>query len=138
KFDKDNAELVVEGKYDTETKFVQFDDVVFCPFCLHKDKLTKFRKRVRKGYHKSLGKCPECKQGMQLVSLTTPMNPTQFAEWVYDYPYNYFWRKCSFKKFNSRLHSLGWSYQFWGMYKKLKGVPVSDAYDQYIKDIHDH
>jgi len=109
---------------------------VLCPFCLHKAKLVKFMRSTKAGYHRTLGTCPSCQKGMQIKSLVAKWTPTEFAKWVFEYPSGAFWKKCTFKKFNKRLHSLGWSYEFWGAYKKLKPkVTEGSDYNQYLADM---
>jgi len=96
---------------------------VICPFCLYRDKLIKFRFTVKSGYHRSLGKCPECKQHSQLRTLISipNMNPKQFASWVFEYGAEY-WKKCIFDTFKIRLYcDRDFCTRFWEEYKKLKG-----------------
>ncbi len=122
---------------DNKPKWVnKFVGDVLCPFCLHKDKIVKFLKATKAGYHKSLGKCPSCQQGMQLKSVASKWTPTEFAKWVFNYPAGYFWRKCKFKKWNKRLYSLGWSFEFWGAYRALKPKDTPEStYAQYLVDM---
>ena len=86
-------------------------------------KLQRFLYSVKKGFHKSLGKCPECKQLATFETLLTIPNfsPQQFAEWIFDYGKE-FWKKCIFEKFRNRLYlDKDYAKIFWERYKELKG-----------------
>ena len=61
---------------------------------------------------------------------------TEFARWVFNYPAGYFWHKCKFHKWNKRLYSLGWSFEFWGAYRALKPKVTQEGdYAQYLVDM---
>lgn len=145
KFDKHQQRLKVDVKSGRDLVFPPLPEGfqkwlgdVLCPFCLHKDIPIKFGITTKKGYHRRLGKCRECGNQMLLSSLTTPMTPSQFAEWVWEYPHGQFWRKCAYDKFSSRLSRLGWSFEFWGKYfalKKGKKQIVYDEYTQYLESV---
>jgi len=99
------------------------EQLVICPFCLYQAKLRYFLLSVKKGFHKSLGICPECEQRALFETLLTIPNfsPKQFAEWVYNYGRE-FWKKCIFKKFRNRLYlDKEYAQIFWFEYKRLKG-----------------
>jgi len=103
-----------------------------CPFCLHQDKMGKFLQSTKKGFHKSLGKCPECGQVMMLKTLTTKMSPEEFAEWCYEYSGSGYWKKVIFSKFRDRLFKLGIAKRFWARYKVLKAGDDTESYDDFI------
>lgn len=99
------------------------EQIVMCPFCLHKSKLLNFLFSIKKGFHKGLGKCPECKQKARFETLLTIPNFTakEFADFIFDYG-KYFWAKCRFEKFRNRLYGdKGYAKLFWEEYKRLKG-----------------
>jgi len=118
-------------KMQTKTQTYEVASIVACPFCLHIGKIGSFLISTKKGYHKSLGKCPECKNQMQLRSLTAEWTPEQYAEWCYDYAKSGFWQKTPFKKWSDRLYKIGWSYRFWQKYKQLKGESAKDKTESY-------
>jgi len=97
---------------------INYNQNVFCPFCLHKDFLRKFI------INKRLGKCPECENGMWIETLLRMLKwkPKDYAEFVYGYPYAHFWSKCSYKfeTWKQRLYNLNMSNEFWDIYKTLK------------------
>jgi len=102
---------------------LNIEQTVICPFCLHKGKLLKFLVSVKRGFHRRLGECPECKHKAWFETLLTIPNFTakQFAEWVFDYGRE-FWSKCSFEKFRNRLYyDKDYTRIFWGRYRELKG-----------------
>ena len=133
KIKEDKAQVTLDGKKLVEpTPAPDPEGEVLCPFCLHEGPLGAFLISTKKGFHKGLGKCPECQNMMQLRTLTAKWTPSQFAEWVYDYRLSGFWQKCKFKTFNDRLYRLGWSYEFWDRYKQLKGENQTEAYEDYI------
>jgi len=107
--------------------------VYWCPFCLHKDKIEAYLISTKKGYHKGLGLCPECKNKMQLKTLTSKMTPEQFAEFAYGYRADGYWQKMPFTKFNERLKQIGWAQRFWNKYRQLKGEDTTESYEQYIE-----
>lgn len=99
------------------------EQTVICPFCLHKGKLLNFLVSVKRGFHKRLGECSECKRKATFETLLTIPNFTakQFAEWIFDYGKE-FWAKCSFEKFRNRLYkNKDYAKIFWNRYHELKG-----------------
>jgi len=97
---------------------INYRQNVFCPFCLHKDSLGRFKLNRR------LGKCPECRNQMLMITLTRMLKwtPEEYARFVFEYPYAKFWSKCSdnFETWKQRLYHLNMSYEFWETYKYLK------------------
>jgi len=97
---------------------INYRQNVFCPFCLYKDSLGRFKLNRR------LGKCPECNNKMLMITLTRMLkwNPEEYARFVFEYPYALFWSKCSdnFETWKQRLYYLNMSYEFWETYKYLK------------------
>jgi len=102
-------------------EFATIDYPVMCPFCLHIGKINEFLINTTHGYHRGLGKCPECKNGMRLSTLTVEWTPEQYAEFAYPYSTDGFWQKVPFEKWKERLHKIGWAHRFWTRYKQLKG-----------------
>jgi len=104
-----------------------------CPFCLHKDKIEKFLISTKKGYHKGLGKCPECGNQMKLKTLTEKMTPEQYADFVYPYRVDGFWQRCPYETWKQRMRQLGWAYRFWQRYKELSGEESNESYAAYLE-----
>lgn len=120
---------IVQARLDGKnTNKIFTEQIVLCPFCLHREKLRGFLNYVRKGEYAKRGKCRECKSVMLVESLVyiSNMTPKLFAKWVYDYPYPLFFAKVSESKtfdiFCDRLKRMGISYEFWEQYKELKGA----------------
>lgn len=103
-----------------------------CPFCLHSDTVDKFLISTKQGYHKGLGKCPECSNQMQLKTLFAKMTPEEFAEFAFGYASDGYWNKVPFSKFNRRLQQIGWLDRFWTRYKELKGDSPAEKYQDYL------
>lgn len=97
---------------------------VFCPFCLYQDEMNKFFIITEKQkIHKSLGKCPECKNEMMLLTLMNMNEYTmqEYAKFVFNYRLTGFWKKCPFDKWKERLKNFADFQDFWDEYKRLKG-----------------
>jgi len=103
-----------------------------CPFCLHAGTIGSFLIQLKKGFSSSRGRCPECDNGFMLESLTKRMTPEQFAQWVYEYPFYYYWKKCAWLLFNQRLKKIGWSYRFWKAYKACKEEDRGESYEEHM------
>jgi len=109
---------------------LNIEQLVICPFCLYQAKLQKFLFSVKKGFHRSLGLCPECKQKARFETLLAIPNfsPKEFAEWIFDYGKE-FWGKCIFEKFKNRLFlDKDYAKIFWEEYKRLKGDYYEEEY----------
>jgi len=135
KKDNHQAKFTASGsltqKIITKAEITTITEPVSCPFCLHIGKIGEFLISTKKGFHRGLGKCPECKNQMQLRSLTAEWTPEQYAEWCYSYSLSGFWQKVPFKKWSQRLRDIGWSYAFWAKYKQLKGESAEDRTESY-------
>jgi len=124
----------IQVKQETKTEITQIHTgEYYCPFCLHVGKIEQYLISTKKGYHKGLGLCPECKNQMQFKSLTAAWTPEQFAEWAYSYSASGYWQKVPFSKFNERLRQIGWLERFWARYKQLKGSDETESYTEYIE-----
>lgn len=53
---------------------------------------------------------------MQTLIDITEMSNKDFAQWIIDYPFYEYWKKCKFNSFSFRIKDKG----FWDMYKLLK------------------
>jgi transcription elongation factor Elf1 len=123
----------IAEKQDQKTTIVQaHSGKYYCPFCFHKDDIGIYLISTKKGFHKSLGKCPECGNEMQIKTLTADMSIEQYAEFVFGYSKSGFWQKINFKKFNERLKAIGWSERFWLKYKQLKGDDTNETYEEML------
>ena len=96
-WDKHQAKFTPSGsltqKIISKAEITTITEPVSCPFCLHFGKIGEFLISTKKGYHKGLGLCPECKNQMQLRSLTAEWTPEQYAEWCFNYRLSGFWQK---------------------------------------------
>jgi len=112
------------------TASLNVDILVMCPFCLYTAKLTAFVISTKKGFDHARGKCPECKNGMLLKSLTAVWTPEQYAEWVAEYSRFGFWQKIPYQTWRGRLEAIGWAMRFWVKYKEIKPMSSSDEYTE--------
>lgn len=110
---------------------------VFCPFCCHTEKLTKFLTiETKKGKSNYKAECPECNTTLLTKTLLENNKKTwsEFAKWCYEYSASGFWQKVKWEKFRVRINPI-----FWEEYKKIKGYynenqDSNQLYDQYIQD----
>lgn len=113
-------------KYAKKIQDSDFNTIALCPFCLTSNELGKYR--LEKGFHV----CPKCSSRMILKTLLELNNLEKFVEFVFNYRFSGFWDKICldieqitkdtrFNEWNSRLYSLGLSFDFWERYKALKG-----------------
>lgn len=114
-------------------KVTAHSKTAMCPFCFHAESLDKFAVSTKKGFHRSLGCCPACNKQSQLRNLTAAWTPEGFAEWVYDYRADGFWRKVTWPWFKAGLKRLGWTDRFWTKYKTLRGTSSEEdeKYEDY-------
>jgi len=118
---------------------------VLCPFCLSYNQINKFLimntgKSTKNTINKLLGKCPNCQNSLQLITLDSlsSMSVHDFAFWVYEYRLNGFWSKVVrghikgsseaekyFKEWSKKANLLSDSVHdkmnFWDWYKIFKG-----------------
>jgi len=114
-----------------QTTTITVDDVVYCPYCLHKDSITRFYTKTKHGVSEKLFKCPECEQGMRKETLTKKMTPEEYAVWMYD---TKTWDRVRFGVWKERLKEYGISWRFWDAYKKHKGeMKETESYEDYIE-----
>ncbi len=120
KFDKKST-MVAPAKPVVETFTAKnCNELVMCPFCLHQAFLSSFFISNKKGISQGKAECPECHNTMLMKSLWQDMSPTQYAQWVFNYKSMGFWQKCPFAKWKDRLYAIGWGFEFWIEYKRLK------------------
>lgn len=115
-----------------EVKDLIKNNRLLCPFCLEIFHLSDFI------YINSLYKCKNCNNRItgktleivfKLLCCEKP-DIEGFAKWVYGYRLNGFFQKINFEKWNKNLHFLGFSYEFWDYYKKLKGENKKEYEDE--------
>ena len=107
---------------------------VDCPYCLLRTSLDRFAKYTRgtKKYpeklSRSMMRCPECGEGMQLKTLmkVTNMSVEDFAYWFWDNVFCYgMMQRVKGDSFFSRIKL--WAYDdrnvFWAIYKQYKNSP---------------
>jgi len=112
------------AKVETTYKTRQF----LCPYCLYLATITKFLIKLKHGnYSEKRFHCPDCGQIMNKDTLVREMSIEEYAEWILDAGA---WERISFKKFKTRLRSMGISWKFWGHYKKYK----AEKTEQYLDD----
>jgi transcription elongation factor Elf1 len=133
KLDFTQPNLVEYKKPITVSVVEMYTGEYSCPFCLHSDKIGNFLISTKKGYHKGLGKCPECGNQMQIKSLTSDWTPEQYAEFMYEYSGQGGWQKVKFQVWSYRLNKIGWSQRFWNRYRELKGEAKTESYTDYIQ-----
>lgn len=104
-----------------------------CAYCLHIDKLQRFLISTRKGYHRGLAQCPECKNKMRMSTLVATWTPEEYAEYVIGAMLSGFFQKIPYRKWSERLYKLGWSARFWRRYKQLKGEEEGETYREYLE-----
>jgi len=109
--------------------------IVSCPFCLYTAKTTAFLVQTKKGYSYALAKCPDCKNGMRMESLTSNWTPEQYAEWCYEYAASGFWQKVPFNKWKERLNKIGIAGKFWARYKELKHEGEEESIEEYYERV---
>jgi len=105
---------------------VNFNEKVWCPFCLYEAKLSRFLVVGKHGYQQGTAHCPECNNTMRMASLWNDWDAKKYAEWAFDYRLSGFWQKCPFAKWKERLFKIGWAHEFWTRYKALKGEAETD------------
>ena len=123
--------IVMRGHQKTKVEIIR-TGTYSCPFCLYQGKINKFLISTKKGFHKGLGQCPECKNKMRFRTLTADWTPEDFAEWCYGYSADGYWQKVPFSKFSDRLYKIGWSKRFWERYKQLKGEGGQESYEDML------
>jgi hypothetical protein len=111
-----------------EARALDFNKKVNCPICLSWSLLTKFVVSTERGYDKDSGKCPECKNEVQLKNLfhLNQMKPEEYAKFIVDYPAWQFWKKCPREAWKKHLAIMGWAQTFWSEYRKLKPKLTDD------------
>jgi len=131
-----NGTVILQSKSKKSSAVIVTDTTqqVMCPFCLYQNKLVKFLVSTKKGISQSRARCPECKGGMMMQTLTADMTPEQYAEFAYGYSKSGFWDKVPFTKWKERLAQIGWSTQFWNKYMQLKGENQDmETYEAFIQ-----
>jgi hypothetical protein len=97
------------------------NQIATCPFCLHQSESSRFIISLKSGFHKKLGKCPECGNLALWLTLHRRWKVKDFALWVYHYSCEGFWQKCRWKQFNGRLRLIGQFDNFWNAYRQFRG-----------------
>jgi hypothetical protein len=97
---------------------------VTCPFCLGLEKFRLFLVSTKKGYSRSMGKCPLCGEGMRIKTLTDMLKwgPREYAQFVAPYASDGFWKKCKWEVWKERLALMKWTEEFWSRYHELRGT----------------
>jgi len=99
--------------------------MVYCPFCLYRNRLSKFLMSGDKGISNYKAKCPECQQTMlfRTIANMCHMNEKKieaYAKWVADYAKQGFWKKCKYEIWKERLQKYDMAIPFWRGYKKYR------------------
>lgn len=105
---------------------------VMCAYCLYTGKLSEFLISTKKGFHKSQAKCPDCKNGQLIKTLSTNMTPEEYAEFIYSNKGYGVWQKMPFAKWKERLYQIGWAGAFWTKYKELKAQDTTETYEDVV------
>lgn len=127
-----SGEVKARDNVSIKNTTVNLMQIVFCPFCLHHDKLQKFIVSTKTGLS-SKGCCPKCNNGMMLRNLLREWTPESYADWVFNYARSGFWSKISFAEWKEKLSAMGWSEDFWVKYKMLK-AEAAEEYPAINKD----
>jgi hypothetical protein len=105
-----------------------------CPFCLETS--NKFIIE-----NKGLIKCPNCLISMKMKTLLfiKDCSNKEYARWVYEYRLSGFFFKLksgnnSFEKWNKKMKELGFSYEFWEEYKRLKGEDIEESKPEFNQE----
>jgi transcription elongation factor Elf1 len=108
---------------------------VTCPFCLGLEEFRQFLVSTKKGISTGSAKCPLCGLGFRMKSLVgmAKWTPKEYADWVYAYTADGFWKKVKFDTWKKRLFLMGWTNDFWLRYKELKGEDQkNESYTDYL------
>ena len=133
-YDKKQMQFAIDGTLIINQKFIDektpIDALInnsnfwMCPFCLETS--NKFIIE-----NKGLIKCFNCLNGMRMKTLlfVKDCSNKEYAKWVYEYRLSGFFSKLnsgnnSFEKWNKKMKELGFSYEFWDEYKRLKGEDI--------------
>jgi hypothetical protein len=122
KSDKSQVKFETNGSLSTahphKKIIIDSEMVVYCPFCLYRDKLSKFLISDKRGISTFKAKCPECQITMLFRTLVimTGMNNgkvRKYADWCYMYAREGFWSKMRDRElWMKRLKQYGWSVTF--------------------------
>jgi len=115
---------------------INLNNIVYCPFCLYKDKLSKFLTSDSKGISTYKAKCPDCDKTMLMKTINsmTNMNDIKvksYSAWCFMYRLSGFWNKVNMDKWKERLDRYGWKITFWATYRKLKGTQKKNEYGEW-------
>lgn len=123
----DNGKINKPRKETIKKDKLYLDSIVYCPFCLYRDKLSKFLvSEGKKGISTWKAKCPECEMGMLMRTIKAMCRMTEskieeYARWAFEYAKSGYWKKVKFEVWKRRLQEYGWSIPFWRKYRELKG-----------------
>lgn len=136
----DNQQLVFNNgeltqKIQKQEPIFTFKQRALCPFCFQPNDTDKFVISTKKGYHKRLGKCPNCQNQAEWKTFFANWTIKTFAQFCYEYSCSGFWQKCKYQQFNDALRQIGWLDQFWTEYKNLKGdsTDKTESYQDYME-----
>lgn len=118
----------------TASSLVDPNKKVTCPFCLGLEQFRGFLVSTKKGFSRSLGKCPLCGEGMRLKTLMDMLKwgPREYAEFVAPYASEGFWKKCKWETWKKRLFLMKWTREFWDRYHELRGQGENESFSDYI------
>jgi hypothetical protein len=123
------VKIIQQTKVDT---VLTHAGIYRCAFCLHPDPINAFLISRKKGYDKRLVQCPECKNIMQIETLTKKMTPEEYAQFLFEYSSQGGWQKVRFKVWKERMYAIGWAQPFWEKYRALKGEGKAETYEEHL------
>jgi len=97
------------------------EKICLCPFCFFYGQTYQFALSTGKGFHRSLGQCPNCKNKVRWTTLKRKWTLPEFVKFCYEYSRQGFWDKVKYKDFNHGLFVRGKLDAFWTMYRARKG-----------------
>lgn len=129
-----SSTVAISDRKHATTTFEEYKPTIYyCPFCLYYGMMKDFQFLTAKHKTSKKARCPDCKNEFLMRSLTSPMSAEQYAEWVFMYSADGYWKKCKWDIWKDRLYKLGMAQKFWDKYRLLKGaIAGQETYAEHI------
>lgn len=129
---REKPKVTVQSKYAMHMSFA-------CPICLGVHEFHTYLMSTKRGIHQGLALCPECNNKFRFRTLTQPMTPAEYADYIFAQAKTGIWQKIPWDKWKQRLYKLRWSEDFWHRYQQLKAEDVdkeevSEEREEQIKE----